>query len=332
VTASYPGVVATNVAGTFSVVVQAGSGVGTVTPTGTPALPHNVAVRITGSGNVADSTAVWQTSFDAGPWITQAGNSAVVGDGITVTLGDNGGNPGFILDAVLLLSISGHRHHRGRIGHRDAAGARHALSRLWPSLAFPQDSDGNWIPISPTESAYVALALSANGQVVIAFVIPNGTVNNQVDIYICGQGGAILPPTTLANVQSFFDAWSMVTDKPNVTSPTPVILTPAFSGAGAITVKSAQRVAAAGRDSEALPELRRRRRPGREARDQRTRRPTRTVISLIRNTAGVTKVDDTLFTLNGVVGDVQLGAAPGNVPGRAAPQRLARLDRAVVEN
>jgi hypothetical protein len=180
-------------------------------------------VRIDATGSVGDGSVGWSTSVDNGGWVSHTGASATnLGGvaGLNVTLSDNSGAPAFVFGSVYYYQTPGSDVTQvgADVETPQALGTR--CRGLWPSLAFAKDANGNWIPGSPSVSAYVALALSANTQVRIAFVATDGTVNNKLNIVIAGQGGAPLSPGVVANEQSFFNAYSMLTDLPVVQTST----------------------------------------------------------------------------------------------------------------
>jgi hypothetical protein len=196
VTSLFPGRDRHQSAPTFSVVAQAGSGLGTVTPSGTPASFRTASRCASTLPATSGATSVVDQRRQRRLGRAVGRDGAVLGDGITVTLADNGGNPAFVLRAPSTTSQRRARHHQvgADIETPQALGTR--CRGLWPSLAFAKDADGNWIPTRPTVSAYVALALSANGQVASPSSSTDGTVNNKLNIIIAGQGGAPLSPPT----------------------------------------------------------------------------------------------------------------------------------------
>lgn len=310
VTANYPGVTATNPAPTYSPVAQSGSSPGLVTPSGTPASsPHSVSVRIDATGSAGDLSVGWSTNVDNLGWVPHVGASAsaLAGiSGLNVTLSDNSGTPGFSAGSIYYFTTPGSDITQvgADVETPQALGTR--CRGMWPSLAFAQDGNGNWIPMSPTQSAYVVRALSFNSQVRIAFVSLDPTVNNKVNIIIAGQGGAPLAPAVVANGQSFFNAYSMLTDLPIVQTSTGRTIT--LAGL-TIIVKAAQLSAA-----QAALTLRLQTYLG----GVDTAAPLSInglidydyIIALARTTPGVTKVNGTL-TINGVAADLQLPVTAG---------------------
>lgn len=301
VTAQYPGVTATNPASTYSTVSSSGAGTGTLALSGSPTGVHSYAIRIDSAGVVGGGA--WSTSIDGSNFASAGTIGTLVnlgGTGLTVTPADNGGSPSFPAGAYFYFSVPGSD--VTQVGRDQetpqALGAR--CYALYPSLAFAKDSAGNWIPTSPTLAAYVALAYSASSQVKVAFAKTDGTINNQVNVVIAGQG-ALVPSSVLATVQSFFNSFSMLTDLPVVSSPTANALT--FGGAtvkyktGALAATQAAMTArfaayVAGVDTSATLSIN-----GLVDRSY--------LITLMRTTPNVTYVNDGL-TINGAAADLQL--------------------------
>jgi hypothetical protein len=249
VTSQFPGVVATNPAPTFDTTVQSGSGVGTVTPSGSPSLPFVVTVKITASGTVAGSTVRWSWSLDGVSFNPETGSSSVNvgGSGITLTLADAGGSPAFVLGTLYFIRTPGTD--VISLGRDDETPAElGARSRgIIPLIGFPKDANGIILPLSPTENGYEALVRSMSDQIVTVLVSISATIDNRIDIIIAGQG-AVLPSSVIASVQLGLDALGMLTDDPLVQSPTPREINikgePAVSNVTSIHVKAAQLVAA----------------------------------------------------------------------------------------
>ncbi len=308
VTSNYPGVTATNPHTNYSAVSLSGSGLGTVTPSGTPTGSHNVAVRIDASGTAAGSTVAWSTQVDTLGWVAQSGSTAtnLGGFGINVTLADNSGNPAFIVGSVYYFNTPGSdiTQAGADVETPQALGTR--CRGLIPALAFAKDGNGNWIPGSPTADAYSTLIRNANTQVVIVYVQTDSTINNKVNLVIAGQGGAPLGSGVVANVQSFMNSFSFETDLPFVTTSTARNIT--LAGL-TITVKSSQLAAA-------QTELTRRLQLYLGGVDPAVALSINGtvdydyIIALVRTTPGVTKVSGTL-TINAAAQDLQLPVTVG---------------------
>jgi hypothetical protein len=306
VTANYPGVVVTNPAPPFAPVAHAGTGLGLVAFTGTPTLPpHSMAVRIVATGNAGG--AGWQYALDGGAWsATSTAAAAAIGAGMTATLTNNGGNPAFLLGEVYYSTTPGSDIVQvgADIETPQALGAR--CRGLIPSIAFPQDDAGRWIPTSPTASGYETLVRSANKNVRVVLVETDRTINNKVNIVIAGNGGAPLAPVDVANMQQFLDAFAMETDLPNVITSTarPVVL------AGlVVNCRSAQLLAAQAQLTQRLQTYL----GGLDPLTPISINPFVDydyINSLARTTPGVTRLDGTL-TINGLAADLQLPVTAG---------------------
>jgi hypothetical protein len=305
VTSSYPGVTATNPAPTFSSVSQSGSGIGSVTPSGAPTGSHSVAVRIDSTGNAG--AAQWSTLLDNGTWTPQTGSSAtnLGGFGINITLANNGGNPAFAAGAIYYFSTPGSDITQvGRDQETPQEYGARCKAKI-PLIAIQLDDVGNAVPVSPTPSGYVLLARKASTQVKIAFVTV-GTVNNEVRIYIAGQG-ALLDASVIAAVQSWFVSRSMLTDKPVTLSPTTGTVT---LGGATVTVQQAFKASAQQSINRALAlyfggvDL------GRPI-SVNPRIDHEYISALITTTPGVTNFTDTALTINGLAQDLQLPIVVG---------------------
>jgi hypothetical protein len=309
VTSNYPGVTATNPHTNYSAVSQAGSGLGTVTPGGTPdGSSHNVAVRIDATGTVAGATVQWSTQVDTLGWVSQSGATAtnLGGHGINVTLADNGGNPSFIQGTVYYFNTPGSDITQTGADAETPQALGTRCRGLIPALAFAKDGSGNWIPGSPTSDAYSTLVRNANSQVVIVYIQPDPTVNNKLNIVIAGQGGAPLSSGVVANVQSFLNSFSFQTDLPSVTTSTARAIT---LGGLTVTAKSSQLAAAQSALTQRLnlylggvdPAV---------ALSINGTIDYDYLIALVRTTPGVVKVSGTL-TINGGTTDLPLPVTPG---------------------
>lgn len=306
VTSNYPGVTPSNPAPPFSPVVTSGTGLGTITPSGSPSTPpYSVAVRVVTQGIA--STAGWQFSINGGAWsATQTGAVVSIGSGMILTLADNGGSPSFLLGAVYYFTTPGSDITQvgADVETPQSLGAR--CRGLIPSIAFPQDANGRWIPTSPTASGYETLARNANAGVRIVLVQPDGTRNNVVNIVIAGNGGAPMSVADVANMQQFLNAYSMETDLPVVSTSTGRTIT--LAGL-TITCKSSQLSAAQTTLTQRLQTYF----GGLDTSVPISINPLIDydyIIALVRTTPGVTHVSGTL-TINGGSVDLQLPVTPG---------------------
>lgn len=308
VTASYPGVTATNPAPDFSEVGQSGASLGTVTPGGSPTGEHTVFVRIDNPGDVADDSVGWSTNVDNEGWVPQTGSTAtnLGGYGINVTLADAGGSPNFARGVEYYFNTPGSD--ITQVG-ADAETPQQIGARvrgIWPSLAFTKDDQGNVLPASPTMNAYEALARSSNEQVRVVTIQPDRYVNNRLDIVCAGQGGAPLSPGTVTNIQQFFDAFRMITDKPFAR--TSVARTIELAGLS-IDVPAGLRASAQASMTQRLQIYFGGSDPG-AALSINGFIDYDYIISLVRTTPGVKRVRGTL-TINDEAIDLQLPVTPG---------------------
>lgn len=324
VTANFPGVTVTNPQTTYGAVAQAGPGVGTVTPSGTPSGSHAVSVQIVQTGTIAGATAGWQYAIDGGAWsATQFGASAVVGSGITVTLADNGGNPSFVSGTAFYFTTPGSDILQNGQTAQSAQSLGQAAAGMWPALAFLKDANGNAVPISPTANGYVLLALSASQNVAIAFAITDGTINSLIHVIIAGQNGIPAVATTVAAVQQFFNAQQRLTASVTVATSTQRTITMALSS-GSIQVKAAQL-------ASAQQTLQQRLQAYYGGTDQATPLGINGlidydyVLSLIRTLPGVPAggVPVGALTINGAAANLQLPVTPGAYEVASFTQQVA---------
>lgn len=308
VTASYPGVTLSNPSLTYSSISSVGAGGGTISLGGLPAGSHSVVVRIDVSGVVGGGS--WSTNTDNAGWVSQGAIAAIVNlggtTGINITPADNATNPSFPAGALFYFTAPG-----GDVvqAGRDEESPQDLGTRckaLFPLLAFTQDANGNFVPpVSPTATAYQALALSANTQVKVCYVKTDGTINNKLHLLVAGQG-AVLSPAVVANVQNFWNLFAPVTDVVSVESPNARAITLAGAtvqvrAAMLATAQAAFQTAAArylaGVDSVSALNIN-----GLVDRSY--------LNAILRATPGVTHVDDGL-TINAVAADLQLPVTAG---------------------
>lgn len=306
VSAEYAGVSATNPAPTFSGVVVANGGTGTIALSGSPAFAAAYDLRVDLPGVVGGGA--WSIRVDGGAWDSLGVIDVVddyTGNAATFTPSDNGGNPSFPAGAVFsfrtpgtdLISVGRDAETPQELGGRCKA--------VLPLIGFPRTAAGLPIPLSPTISGYEALARSASSEVKVCFVLVDPTVNGKVRIYVAGQG-ALLPATTVGALQSFFNAFQMLTDFPSVLSPTERAIT---LGGSTIKVKAQLLVTAQQWLQKALGAYL----GGIDANSSLTVNGLidRSYLNaLLRSAPGVTHVDDNL-TINAVAADRQLPVTPG---------------------
>lgn len=306
VTASYPGVSVTNPAPTFTPVTLVGSGLGTVTPSGTPGSGYTSsswAVRINTSGQVGVATwsyRIQASGIDTG-WVAAGTATSVTpsGTGITVTLANHASaNPSFIIGATYFFSTPGTD---VTVRGRDAESPRELGRRcqgIMPLLDWARDGAGNFIaPTTPPEDAFVAMTLTAFPEQVKIAYVRVGSVNDEVVIKVAGQGST-LSAGTIATVQAFWNMMAGLTNYPVVSSPS----TQAIELAGAtVRVRQAQLASVQAAIQNAIAAYL----GGVDPRAPLSiaglvRREY--LIALITNTPGVTGFSDDTFTIEGHAG------------------------------
>lgn len=242
-TSQFSGVVATNPAPVYSPVSQSGPGLGVVTPSNAPTGSHSVAVRIDTSGQV--TVATWSTSLDGAAFVSQGAAASALNLGgfncdITLTNDPGGSSPSFLAGTIYYFNWPGSD---VTVNGRDAETPQQLGARcyaIWPSLSFVKDANGNWLPNVPPLSAIEALTRSAFSQVVVCKVRRDLAINDKVHVLVAGQG-ALLPSGTLALITSFWKAYSGLTDLYSVDNPA----TTAITLAGATVTAKANQIAAA---------------------------------------------------------------------------------------
>lgn len=306
VTSPYVGVTATNPAGSYTAVSQVGSGTGTIALGGAPVGSHSVSIKVVASGQVGAGT--WKYKIDGGAWSAAAfiGNLVNLGGfGINVTPSNGASSPSFVADNVLYFATPGTDiTQTGRDEETpQELGARCYGMRPW--VAFPQDSAGNWIPQSPTLSAYEALARTASSQVKIVLAA-TGTQNGVVRVLVAGQGSPSTP-AVIATVQAYLDHYSMLTDNPEVDTST----------ARTITLSTSSIRVTAALLTSAQAEMQRR--LGLYLGGVDPAEPLGInglidhayIVSLIRTTPGVQLFDGVGFQINGAAANFQMPQVPG---------------------
>ena len=227
-----PGVAVTNPAGTYTTVAHVGAGVGTVTPSGSPVGPHQMTVRIDGTGDAG--VAAWSWSLDGGAYVSNGVTSTgtnLGGVGINVALANGTSGTNFIDKDTYLFNTPGSWiTTQGSDDEASPALAQRCRNR-WRSLSY-----------IPTNGYYELLATSTptvGSQVTQVIVLPDAFINDVVNIIVAGPEG-ILTPTTVALIQAYISPRAIGTDNPTVRSPTTLGIT----FAATVTVSAANLAAA----------------------------------------------------------------------------------------
>jgi hypothetical protein len=206
-----PGVTLTNPAGDYTDVAQVGAGTGTLTLGGSPVGPHQIVVRIDSTG--ASGVASWSYAIDGAPYESAGAVASATnlgGYGINVTLVNGGSGTSFVLDDTYLFNTPG-------------SWITTQGSDIETSLALATRCRNRWASLSsiPTEGFYEGLAQTVpdvGSQVTQVIVIEDADINNKVNIIVSGPEG-VLPPATIALIQTYIDPRAIGTDFPTVTSP-----------------------------------------------------------------------------------------------------------------
>lgn len=211
-TSSIPGVTLTNPAANYSTVTHVGSGTGTITPMGSPTGNHTVVISVTASS--ASNPATISYSLDGAPAVALGAVSSFTNlggiTGLNATL-NNGtsGNSWSIGDSYTYTCPGTWITQQGNDQETDLALATRCRNR-WASLS-----------VVPTSSLYQLLATSAptyGPQVTQVIVIPDGTINNKVNIIVAGPGG-VLPGAAITGLQTYITPRARGCDNPVVQSP-----------------------------------------------------------------------------------------------------------------
>ena len=304
VTSVLPGVTVTNPGSTFSDVSQLGVGTGTVTPSGAPGAAHSYTVRIDTSGQV--TVATWSYRIDGGAWVAAGAVAAVAnvgGTGTTITLANGGGTPSFVAANYYYFANPGTD--VTAVG-RDEETPRELGTRcrgVMPLLRWTTDANGNFVPPQvATIDGMVAMTLTAFPEEVKTCFIRTGDVNDEVKIFVAGQG-ATLDGSTIARVQNYWDLFAGLTCYPVVASPSTQAITLA---AVTVTVRASQLAAAQAAMQTSIATYL----AGLDPRRALTIGDGLTVkvrrdylISLITTAPGVEDMTDNTFTVNGAATD-----------------------------
>lgn len=291
VTPSMPGVTVTNPSTPFTGVTQTGSGTGSLTLGGSPTLAHSVLLTILATSTNGPVSVEY--SLDAQTPISLGTVSSVTnlgGTGINITFVDGASGVSWVEDDTFEFSTP-------------ASWITSQGADEQADLSLADDCRNRWSTLSevPTQNYYALLAKRTPGvgaQVTQVYVVPDATINNKVNIVVAGPGG-VLPAPTITTIQQWINPWARGTDRPVVQSPTTIPLTIAASA-----IASSQQLAAAqAAVSTALL-------------DYVAAIPVNGVVELgeiitiIRSTAGVLRVNVSSVLINGAATDLTLGG-PG---------------------
>lgn len=316
-----PGVIATNPAPGYSTPVQRGVGPGTILPSGiglSSFQPHTFTIRIDFDGLA--NTAVYSYSVDGGPWVSGVGDVSNAGG---TNVGWSLSDPFAFVDSSFLsgdtytFSTPGTWISQAGVDEEIDEALRTRAKASWPSLATQQA-----IPGSPTLSFYDLLARqpippATTSPVTQTLVQEDDTINDQVNIYVAGNTGA-LPSSAIIALQAFFDSLNMITDKPLVLSPVPVVVTLGgltiyvsagyYDAAQAAIQRGVQNyIAAAGLNASASD----------------FQIDHAEIVRIVKSTPGVVHMSDTTMTINGAVRSLALPTVAGQAQLPVFTQNLA---------
>lgn len=217
-----PGVTITNPpTSNFTGVTHGGSGTGLVTPSGSPALTHSIAINITATGQAGVAT--WSYSLDGAAFASAGAVAALVnvgGTGITITLSNGALNPSFVLGDTYSFNAPG-------------SWITSQGSDLESDTALAIRSRNKWAnqSVIPTQSLYQFLATSTpsvGSQVTSCTVVPDPFINDKVNVVVSGPGG-VLPGATITAIQAYITPRRRGCDNPVVISPSTLAIIYAFT-------------------------------------------------------------------------------------------------------
>lgn len=292
-----PGVSLTNPAGDFTSVAHIGAGTGSITPSGSPTAPHQVVITINSTG--AAGLASWSYSIDGAPSVSAGAVASATNIGgtlIDVTLADGASGTSFVSGDTYTFQAPGSWiTQQGSDVESDLALANRCRNR-WASLS----------PI-PTPGLYELLATSTpdvGSQVTQVIVLPDQNINNKVNIIVAGPAG-ILPPATIALIQTYITPKSRGTDNPVVASPSSLNVTLA----GTITCAASTLTAVQNAVQVAMTNYS----------DSVGTNGTYRIAAIIDGIMNAGAVDATGITINGVAANLVLGSSTTFVLGSLQP-------------
>lgn len=216
---SLPGVTITNPAGNYSPITHVGSGTGTLTLGGSPVGNHSLSVSVTATS--AGNPATVSYSLDSAPAVALGSVSSVTnlaGIGINITFVAGIGTSWAQGDTYQFSTPGSWITQQGNDQEADTALAQRCRNR-WSSLSDV-----------PTMGYYQLLVTSEptyGSQVTQAIVIPDGVINNKINVVVAGSGG-VLPSLAITGLQTFITPRARGCDNPVVQSPTSLNVT--FAG------------------------------------------------------------------------------------------------------
>lgn len=289
VTPSMPGVTVTNPSTAYTAPIHTGSGTGTLTLGGAPALAHTVVIIVTATAAGIPATVSY--SLDGAAAIPLGTVSSVT------NLGGTGINITFVNGASGFSWVNGDTYQFST----PASWITSQGADLESDVSLAGDCRNQWSTLAgpPTGSLYAYLAKRTPGvgaQVTQCFVITDSVINNKINVVVAGPGG-VLPAPTITLIQNYLTPRARGCDNPVVQSPTtaPVVI------AATITALASQlALVQATVNTELLNYI--------------ASLPVNgtielgEIIALIRDTTSVTRVNVASVLINGVAADLTLGS------------------------
>lgn len=225
VSPSLPGVTVTNPINSTPTCIHTGTGVASITFTGTAAYPGSVIFQITLGGALGTST--YSYSLDGGNTYTTAG--VTVSSGVTLFTGMQVGFPSGTY----------------------ATGDTYAFSTGWitsygsdtqTSVSLATADQNQWTQLAPSSPAgtYSNWALAASAEVVEVFVTQSLTVPGQVNLLLLGQNNGPVSTTAVAAVQNYVQPRLGINDSVLTASVIQVTVPVAAGSGGTISIHTAQ--------------------------------------------------------------------------------------------
>lgn len=301
VTPSMPGVAITNPSTTFTAITHTGSGLGTVVPTGSPALAHSVLVTVLATSTAGPPNFSYSIDAQTPVSSTLASLSNIGGTGINIALNDGAGGVSWVEgDTYEFTTPASWITSQGADTQEDLSLADDCRNR-WATVRIVDsgtitDTEDRLAP--PTMNFYKLLAKrtpTIGAQVTEVFVVPDATINNKVNIIVAGPGG-VLPSATITAIQNWITPWARGCDIPVVQSPTTTPVTIALSATALVSQLAAATAAATTALLDYIASI-----------HVNGTIELGEVIAIVRSTTGVARINVASVLINGVAADLVLG-------------------------
>lgn len=303
VTPSMPGVTITNPSTAFTDVTHTGSGLGTVVPSGSPALAHSVVIAVLSTSTNGPVNLSYSIDAQTPVNTTASSLTNIGGTGINIALNDGTGGVSWVEDDSYEFSTpASWITSQGADAQSDVSLASDCRNR-WATVRIvdSETTEPNEDRLAPpTKGFYELLAKrtpNIGAQVTQVFTVPDATINNKVNIVVAGPGG-VLPAATIAAIQEWITPWARGCDIPIVQSPTTTPVMIALAATAFVSQLAAAQAAVstalldyiAGIVVNGTIEL-------------------GEIITIVRSTAGVARINVASVLINGVAADLVLGSS-----------------------